>query len=51
VKRLFAQPKDELLRKRPLQDASEPFADTELALERVSEPTPSDHAPKSCAGA
>jgi hypothetical protein len=51
VKRLFAQPKDELLRNRPLQDASEPFADTELALERVSEPTPSDHTPKSCAGA
>jgi hypothetical protein len=30
VKRLFAQPKDALARSRPLQDASEPFADTEL---------------------
>jgi hypothetical protein len=42
VKRLFAQPKDELLRVRPLQDASEPFADTELALERVAQPTKAD---------
>jgi hypothetical protein len=49
VKRLFAQPKDKLLRIRPLQDASEPFADTELALERVAAPAPSDHVPKSCA--
>ena len=49
VQRLFALPRNQLLRTRGLQDASEPFADTELALEKVAELTASDHVPRTCA--
>jgi hypothetical protein len=51
VKKQFEQPSDPLERTRTLHDASEPFADTELTLEPVAEPTPSDQVPKSCARA
>jgi hypothetical protein len=43
---LFVEPKHAVL---GAQDASEPFADTELPLENVAEPTASDHLPRSCA--
>ena len=42
VQKLFAKPQP--------SDASEPFADTELALEEVAEPGPTDHLPRTCKG-
>ena len=49
VERLFAQPGNPMPRRRPPlreQDASEPFADAELAVGKVREPT--DRDPHSC---
>jgi hypothetical protein len=46
MKALFVKPKLDVL---GVQDASEPFADAELPLEKVAEPTAKDELPRSCA--
>jgi hypothetical protein len=50
VKRLFAQPSDPLLNTHPLQDASEPFADSELILTKAAKAIAGPGVPRVCTG-